>query len=371
MTEVPSLPKVVTHVISGDLWAGAEVQIYQLCKGLIEEATVTPTAVVFNEGLLSARLRDLGMAVDVADEARLGPLQIIKAIRHHCEQYHSQVVHTHGFKENVLGIIAKDLAGVPVSVRTVHGNPETQFALTTLHKWLVKQLDLALGRYRQHRVIAVSTQLELRLEKLFPGKVEKIFNFVDVEAIRAQWPVSRRERTGECCLAIVGRLVPVKRVDLFLETVAQLNREGIPCTGRVIGTGPMEHSLKQLAHDLGIAERIDFTCFLDPVSEALSGVDVLLMTSDHEGLPMTLLEALSLEIPIVAHNTGGIPEVLDDGSCGWLVGDHSAQGYASSIREALGAPEETARKLAAGLNRVRSEFALNRNTRKYVELYQR
>lgn len=371
MTKVPSLSKVVTHVISGDLWAGAEVQIYQLCKGLIEEATVTPTAVVFNEGLLSARLRDLGMAVDVADEARLGPLQIIKAIRHHCEQYHSQVVHTHGFKENVLGIIGKDLAGVPVSVRTVHGNPETQFALTTLHKWLVKQLDLALGRYRQHRVIAVSTQLELRLEKLFPGKVEKIFNFVDVEAIRAQWPVSRRERTGECCLAIVGRLVPVKRVDLFLETVAQLNREGIPCTGRVIGTGPMEHSLKQLAHDLGIAERIDFTGFLDPVSEALSGVDVLLMTSDHEGLPMTLLEALSLEIPIVAHNTGGIPEVLDDGRCGWLVGEHSAQGYASSVREALGAPEETARKLGAGLSRVRSEFALKRNTRKYVELYQR
>lgn len=371
MTDVPSRPKVVTHVISGDLWAGAEVQIYQLCKGLIEEATVTPTAVVFNEGLLSARLRDLGMAVDVADETRLGPLQIIKAIRHHCEHYHSQVVHTHGFKENVLGIIGKDLAGVPVSVRTVHGNPETGFSLTTLHKWLVKQLDLTLGRYRQNRVIAVSTQLELRLEQLFPGKVEKIFNFVDVDVIRTQWPKPGRERTGEYCLAIVGRLVPVKRVDLFLETVARLNAEGIPCKGKVIGTGPMEYSLKQHAQYLGIAERIDFTGFLDPVSDALSGVDILLMTSDHEGLPMTLLEALSLEIPIVAHDTGGIPEVLDDGRCGWLVGDHSAQGYAGSVREVLSAPEETARKLAAGLNRVRSEFSLNKNTSKYVELYQR
>ena len=361
---------VVTHIVSGDIWAGAEVQVYNLCKGLLAIGGIRPTAVVFNEGLLSQRLRGLGVKVDVADETKSNPLQIIRTIRRHCLKENSDVVHTHGFKENILGILGKDLAGVPRSVRTVHGNPETSVSLINPHKWLIRKMDLMFGRLRQQHIIAVSTQLEEAISRDFPRKTEKIFNFIDVDGVRQQWSRLPAFRNDLPRLGIVGRLVQVKRVDMFLETVASLNAQGLPCTGVVIGTGPLEQSLKDYASQLGISHRIDFLGFTDPVHEVVRTLDVLLMTSDHEGLPMALLEALALRVPVVAHNTGGIPEILDFGNCGWLVEHHSSEGYARAVRQLLASEKTAEEKLNAGLAYVSRNFGLEENTRKYIQLYQ-
>lgn len=362
---------VVTHIISGDLWAGAEVQVYNLCRGLNDSGEIYPTAVVFNKGILFDKLKELGIPVTLANERTLGSLAITRLIAKHCRENKSKIVHTHGFKENVLGIFGKELSGVPYSVRTVHGNPESIYSFRLTHKWLISKLDLALGRLRQQAVIAVSTQLEETLKSLFPQKVNKIFNFVDVEDIRMHWQVVQHQADKDPKIGIVGRLVPVKRVDLFIRTIALLNQQGFSCVGIVIGAGPLEAKLRQLAADLNISNRIEFKGFVDPAIEELRKLDMLLMTSDHEGLPMTLLEALALEVPVVAHNVGGIPEVLDEGKSGWLVSDHSEQGYASVISELAHSGDAKKRKTKSGLLHVNRLFGMPQNTGQYIHLYKR
>ncbi|MBW4933400.1 glycosyltransferase [Marinobacter sp. F4206] len=365
------IPGVVTHVVSGDLWAGAEVQVYSLCKALQETANVACTAIVFNEGILSQKLRELGIPVDLADETRLNALQMVRVIRNHCRQHQTKILHTHGFKENILGIVGKDLARVPYSVRTVHGNPESAFTLKSPHKWLVQKLDLVLGRLRQQAVVAVSTQLEDTLTPIFPGKVHKIYNFVDVESIRNQWPKFIRNDAEPPRLGIIGRLVPVKRVDIFIRMIAILNQRGTNCTGVVIGTGPLESDLQELARTLGIAEKIEFRGFVNPAFRELRALDALLMTSDHEGLPLTLLEALSLEIPVIGHRVGGIPEVLDRGACGWLVDEQSPEAYAAVTAMALKSGKERRQKAQKGLAHANRIFGKFSSTEKYMELYNR
>lgn len=330
-TDNPKL--VVTHIISGDLWAGAEVQVYNLCRALQASDQVAPTVVTFNEGILYNKLHELGIPVSLADETKLGPLAIARSIAAHCREQGSKIVHTHGFKENILGILGKEFASVPISVRTVHGNPETAFSFKHPHKWLVQKLDALLGRTRQHAVIAVSTQLEETLERIFPGKVRKIFNFVDVEDIKRRWPVSVRNPDEKPLVGIVGRLVPVKRVDIFIRTIALLNQQGFECTGVVIGSGPLEKELKQLAEDLNIRSEIQFKGFVEPALEELRKLDILLMTSDHEGLPMTILEAVGLGIPILAHNVGGIPEVLVHWPHSITVSNQSPETYAEVLKD--------------------------------------
>ncbi|MBW0146436.1 glycosyltransferase [Marinobacter arenosus] len=366
-----SIPGVVTHVVSGDLWAGAEVQVYSLCRALKASNELNLTAIVFNEGILSQKLRELGIPVDLADESRLNALQMIQVIRDHCRKHQTQLLHTHGFKENILGILGKDLAHVPCSVRTVHGNPESAFTLRSPHKWLVQKLDLFLGRFRQQAVVAVSTQLEESLSSVFPGKVHKIFNFVDVESIRAQWPKPVRQAEEPTRLGIIGRLAPVKRVDLFIRTVALLNQRGEHCKGIIIGTGPLESEMRDLAESLGVATNIEFKGFVNPAFKELTSLDALLMTSDHEGLPLTLLEALSLEIPVIGHRVGGIPEVLDQGACGWLVDEQTPEAYASVTSMALNSCEERARKSQRGLAHATDNFGKQSNTEKYMGLYNR
>lgn len=361
---------VVTQVVSGDLWAGAEVQVYQLCRALASRNELKVTAVVFNEGTLNEKLEGLGIPVTLADERKLGPMSIARAIASHCKRHGTEVVHTHGFKENVLGILGKEMAQVRASVRTVHGNPETASSLTRPHKWLIQKLDVLMGRWRQQAIVAVSSQLEERLQRQFPGKVRKIFNFIDVDDVRRHKKQGSRPGVEVPRIGIVGRLVPVKRVDLFLQTILLLKEHDVVCEAVVIGSGPMEPDLKRRAVELGISEQVDFKGFVSPACEEIEKLDVLLMPSDHEGLPMTLLEALALEVPIVAHQVGGIPEALNFGQCGWLVQDHSPEGYSRTLTQVLAfEPSHRAKVTADGLAYVRRLFGASVNAGRYVDVY--
>jgi glycosyltransferase involved in cell wall biosynthesis len=370
MTEEPIYaPITVTHIISGDLWAGAEVQVYNLCKALNASKEIAVTAVIFNPGILHDKLMELGLPVTLADEANTGALAIAKAIAAHCKAQGTDIVHTHGFKENVLGVLGKELARVRFSVRTVHGNPEHQISWKKPHKWLVNRLEIWMGRTRQQAVIAVSSQLERALEPLFPGKVHKIFNFVDHEEIQRQWlPLDAPSPGAIARIGIVGRLVPVKRVDIFIQTIALLNHWGVECTGVVIGDGPQRTELEELSNRLGISQNIEFKGFVDPALFEIRQVNILIMTSEHEGLPMTLLEALALKIPVVAHNVGGIPEVLDFGQSGILVDDHTEQGYASAVKSLL--EEERKNPISEDLcSRLAPRFCSKENIFTYIFFY--
>lgn len=366
-------PITVTHIISGDLWAGAEVQVYNLCKALNGSDEVAVTAVVFNPGILYDKLVGLGIPVTLADESSTGPLGIARRIAAHCRSQATDIVHTHGFKENILGILGKELARVRYSVRTVHGNPEHKFSWKKPHKWLVAQLDSALGHTRQQAIIAVSSQLEAKLNSLFPGKVTKIFNFIDIDEIQQhrESPNLNSDRQSLKRIGIAGRLVPVKRVDLFIKAIAQLQSKKISCAGIIIGSGPLEQRLRDLAEDLAISDRIEFKGFVNPATEELRKLDILVMPSDHEGLPMVALEALALKIPIIAHKVGGIPEVLLNGDCGWLVSEHTGQGYASYIEHILKnySRSECIEKVNRGLVHARKTFDAAENSKLYIDLY--
>lgn len=363
----------VTQIVSGDLWAGAEVQVFNLCKALHRSGEVAVTAIVFNPGILHDKLAELGIPVTLADERSTGPVRMARSIADHCRSQGTDIIHTHGFKENILGILGKELASVRYSIRTVHGNPEHHLSWNKPHKWLINRLDILLGRARQQAVIAVSSQLERALEPLFPGKVHKISNFIDVRELRNKWLPTPEKGVNEIRLGLVGRLVPVKRVDLFIHAIQLLNDEGTACKGVIIGDGPLRRELETLASDLGIQERVDFKGFIDPVAKEMRTLDMLVMTSDHEGLPMTLLEAMALSIPVVAHKTGGITELLDNGHCGVLVTDHTASGYAQAIKKLLQESSRTSTQDAVkekALSRVNGDFSLAINSRKYLQLYQ-
>jgi glycosyltransferase involved in cell wall biosynthesis len=148
-----------------------------------------------------------------------------------------------------------------------------------------------------------------------------------------------------------------------------LNQQGFSCVGIIIGSGPLEGTLQQLAADLNISNKIEFKGFVNPAIEELRKLDMLLMTSDHEGLPMTLLEALALEVPVVAHRVGGIPEVLEQGNSGWLVSEHSEQGYASVIVGVFHSKIAAMTKTKAGLLHVNRLFGVTKNCEQYFGLY--
>ncbi|PPI84704.1 hypothetical protein KEHDKFFH_08355 [Marinobacter maroccanus] len=365
------MPAIVTHIASGDIWAGAEVQVYQLLRGLLQSGEVQPTAVLFNHGVLQEKLEALGIPVTVADESSLSPLRMIASIRQHLRAHRSNLVHTHGFKENVLGVAAQRLAGVPVSVRTVHGSPEYQRSWKNPVKRVIALLDQWIGRYQQDAVVAVSQQLKSKLEDVFPRKTKLIYNFFDVESLQAEFESFKVSRSdGPVLIGFVGRLVPVKRVDLFIETIERLtNQHGRAVKGIIIGDGPLRAQLEKKVRESNLVDQVEFLGFVNPAASEIAKLDMLLMTSDHEGLPMTLIEALALSVPVVAHNVGGVPEALGNGRCGVLVDEHSPAGYAIAVNDALNHVNDLRELSDRGRQHAQDLFGAKMNTSEYVSLY--
>lgn len=364
---------VVTHIVSGDIWAGAEAQALQLISGLKTNSVIKPTVVVFNPGALFDKLTALGVDVTLADESTLSPLGQIKTICKHLRQHSTDILHTHGHKENVLGIASKYLSGVKRSVLTVHGSPEFQLSWRTPKKKVAQLLNHTFTRFCHNAIIAVSQHLKEILEPRYPNKTVVIRNFIDTGKAPS-FPAKRHnDSPGSTALYrifLVGRCVPVKRIDLFIDTISNLRaNHNLEVEGRVCGDGPLLETMKQYAEAKGVAQFIHFTGFVQDMEPEWATMDALVMPSDHEGLPMTLLEALLRSIPVVAHNAGGIPEVLDHGNCGILVDNHSAAGYADQLARLIGHPEVATNLAANGQSHIKKEFSKRENVKKYEALY--
>jgi glycosyltransferase involved in cell wall biosynthesis len=357
------------HVISGDLWAGAEAQAFTQLAAL-HEARVTVAAALMNEGELASRLRSRGVPVTVLDENRLPAARILLALRRLMLDWQPDIVHTHRSKENILGSLANRLAGNVPSVRTVHGAGEDRSrGLRRLARQLQLQVDHWCGRNLQNRVIAVSAELGDRLARDFTQqRVAVIENGIDVSAIRAKvHPVDFRTEASQAThIGIVGRLVPVKRVDLFLESAAQLQKAHPERNWRwhVIGEGPLREALTTLARNLTIESTTTFHGHRDDIVACLAGLDALVICSDHEGLPMVLLEALAVGTPVVAHATGGMVEVLKGMERGLLVEQHDSAAYAQAINTIVAARSTVRSGLA-----IPERFTAAYNCQSLLELY--
>ena len=327
----------ILHIASGDLWAGAEAQLFTLAKTLHCKTDASVSVVLLNHGKLENKLREVGVKVIVLNESELNGLQILLALIRTIRNQAPDIVHTHRIKENILGSVAALLAGRIPSLRTVHGAPEHRPSWQQITKRLINTLDWFCGRFIQRRIIAVSEDLSNILKKEYPSsRVHMIENGIELKSTcdhkKEGHPTAG---TGEKVfkIGLAGRLVPVKRVDIFIET-ARYIRDHYPdllTSFHIFGDGPTRDELENLSQKLETDSYVHFEGHCDDLDRKLYGMDMLLMTSDHEGLPMILLEAMALQIPVIAHAVGGIPALLDQGSCGVLVREHHAAGYGDKI----------------------------------------
>jgi len=157
----------VIHIASGDLWAGAEVQLYNLAKELDQYSDISLSVILLNHGLLEQNLLEQNISVTVFDETRLNTVQILFKIIKQVYSQKPDLIHTHRFKENIIGSIATLLSLRTLSIRTCHGAPEFTFNFWQMHKTIMQRLDVMCGKYIQKRVISVSDELTQKLQKIF------------------------------------------------------------------------------------------------------------------------------------------------------------------------------------------------------------
>ena len=177
-----------------------------------------------------------------------------------------------------------------------------------------------------------------------------------------------------CQLLCVGRLTPAKGQAILLESVAKLSEQSIPVMLTLIGTGPDEKSLKQYAHQLGISEIVTFTGAVDQdhILKYYQQADIFVLPSFAEGLPVVLMEAMSMTIPCVTTAITGVPELINNNEDGLLVSASDCAGLTAALARLVGNADLRHQIGEAGRLKVMSDYDLYKNTQSlYASLEKR
>ena len=267
----------VMHVASGDLWAGAEVQLYTLAKTLHNKSSATVSVVLLNHGRLEQELHDAGIEVIVLDESKLNSISILKQLVHTLRRLKPDVIHTHRLKENIIGSLAAWLAGRTPSLRTVHGAPEHRPSWLKFPKRILFFIDRQCGRFLQKKIIAVSEDLGKILATDYPLEmIQVIENGIDLDTINPtkSTRMPSRDTTGNTFrIGFAGRLVPVKRVDILIETARYLmdHQHGNEISFHIFGEGPLRENLEKLSQRLETRHIVHFEGYCDDILTRLQG----------------------------------------------------------------------------------------------------
>lgn len=344
------------------------MQIYYLLRALHARPDTIVSALLLNPGELADRLKAAGVAVTVVDERTASIGALLRCVLREIRSTGARVVHTHRFKENIIGSVAARLSGRAISVRTVHGHPE-HTRNSSLRHTVSRFLD-AVTACLQVGIIGVSGELCEYLRAQLPrDRVFFVPNGIDTATVaRVASEPSSYVAGPKWNVVLLGRLVRVKRVDLFLEAAAQL-AVAQPDRYRfvVVGDGPLLAEATAAAARLGLADDVDFLGFQSNSLAILKQMNCLVMTSDHEGLPMVVLEALCLGVPIVAHAVGGLPEALEGIPGHRLVSQHTPGGYAAAIAEVADLARDTSHGGPQCL--LPPHFEISSTAEQYAKLY--
>ena len=362
----------IVQVASGDLWAGAETQLYTLCSALEKLENIKLNVILLNHGTLEEKLKKTGINVYVIDESKYNAINILFKIIKLFGYLKPDIVHTHRTKENILAGIASLVNGSR-SIRSVHGAQEHAPGWGRPDKKLMHFTDWFIGRYIQTYIISVSEDLVKTIVKSYPiSKVKIIENGIDyrsLEKTRQEKSNSNDETAYK--IGIIGRLVPVKRIDLFIDTAIRFHDSfpNIDSIFYVYGDGPLKEQLIDYYKKTNTTQKIIFCGHSNNIHKDISNLDAVLVTSDHEGLPMTVLEAMSIKTPLICHSVGGITKALDSGKNGILINNQNPEEYVNAIEHVLNNTEATQARIDNALNTIIKTYSAETNADKYYNIY--
>ncbi len=364
------MTRVAIQLTSTGGFYGAERTLAELAAYLAQHGWESHVVALEGKGghELVRRAADYGVsAMAFGDGGRLGAWAQLKKLQAVLGRHSQAIVHSHGYKPDIL------LAALRTTRRLS--------CIATCHTWysdtlkmkIVERLDKRVLRGFDH-VVAVSE--EIRADIIASGvssrRVSRIDNGISMPApdpdardsIRREFGIGAHERL----VVQIGRLAKSKRNDLLLQALARLRTTSVKVL--LVGDGDQREALREHARSLGITTRVTFCGYRTDAHRILTAADLLALTSNKEGLPIVLLEAMAMGCPIVATSVGAVPTVLTQYENGWVVPAENLDSLVRAIEQALTDRPLAERLADRGKADFRSRFSRDAMGRHYLDLYE-
>jgi N-acetyl-alpha-D-glucosaminyl L-malate synthase BshA len=282
------------------------------------------------------------------------------------------IFHVHyAMPHAVSAFLARAILGKPQPkiITTLHGtdatlvgNDRTLFPMT---RFALEQSD---------GVTCVSRYLQTRTRQVFriDRALEVIPNFVDTQRFAPQVDPGLRQHlapAGESILAHLSNFRVVKRAPYAVRVFAQV-REVMPAKLLLIGDGPDRPAALELARSLAVEKDVVFLGKQDDVASLLASADLFLLPSEEEAFGLAALEAMSCAVPVIATTTGGIPELVEDGTTGFLLPPGDVDGMARAALALLTSPQRHAAFRTAARQQAVTRYDTHLILPRYEAFYQ-
>lgn len=287
-----------------------------------------------------------------------------------------QIVHTHISKAGVLGRAAAAAAGVPVVLHTYHGDVfQSYFSPLRSRVLLTFEQAAAAVSDRLIEVSCATRDRHVAYGVARPDRFVVIPNGIDLAPFDPS-PDAReaRARLGlppeAPVVGTVAMLVPVKRIDVLLAAMKTVVRRSSEAALLIVGDGRLRASLQQRAETSSLSGRVRFLGLRDDVPDLLPAFDVFALSSDDEGYPTSLIEAMAAGRPVVATDVGGVSEVARHGESGLLIPRRDPDRLADAILSLLKSPDRARAMGLRGRQIARERFDVRRMVERVDALYQ-
>ncbi|MFH0849674.1 MAG: N-acetyl-alpha-D-glucosaminyl L-malate synthase BshA [Candidatus Bathyarchaeota archaeon] len=278
------------------------------------------------------------------------------------------LVHVHySIPHATAAYLSRGLTGKPYVV-TLHGSDVTILgsdpSYEPVNTFSVEQADAVTA---VSRFMAEEAKHNLGVNK----EIRVIPNFVDTEVYYPAPCEVMEQPERDIVVAHVSNFRPVKRVDDLVYAMCMVTKMAPKAKLMLIGDGPERHRVERLIDKMDLRRNVVLTGYRSDVPDLLRCVDILVLPSETESAPLTILEAMSTGLPVIATNVGGIPEMVEDGRSGFLVPLKHPEDIAEKILELHGDREKLKRMGAAARETVVKRYSTENVVQQYLDVYRR
>jgi glycosyltransferase involved in cell wall biosynthesis len=359
----------VLQLISSGGYYGAENMLLNLCASQEQAGCRNSLLLFYNVHAPNVefyeRARRRGISVRMVHCRGRADWRAVKQIKEYIHEDAIDVVHTHGYKADLYGYFAGKSAGKPI--------------IATCHNWVGG--TAALGIYnrldrmvlkRFNAIAAVSEGVKERLLKsgIPAEKIRIIPNGIDVQAFEGGQALPELRAGEGKIVGVVARLDLKKGFEYLLAAVREITNSFYGLKVVIVGEGPDRQAIEQMIERFGLRDTVLLAGQQSNMPGVYAAIDIFVLPSLNEGLPMTVLEAMAASRPVIATRVGAIPKVIEDGKTGLLVNPRDTAGLRDAIARLLN-DDDLCRRLAAQAHEwVARHFTADAMARQYQALYE-
>jgi L-malate glycosyltransferase len=352
---------------AGEIYGGVEQFIYIFSKYLRQTTDINCIVILFNNGLLYEKLKAENIETYIIPRSFKYDFTVIKKITRLFRERNINIVHTHGYKANILCGISAKLIKAKV-VKTEHGRQEPSTGLGSLKMSFNLAMDRLFTKYFCEWLVFVSKDIQRHFDRSYANKKQCVI-YNGIEPISVSESTSTAEIDDKYFnIGIIGRITEVKGHLYLLKAMTILNHIN-DLRLYIFGEGPLKIACEDYCNSNGFTGKVYFMGFKNNIYDYMSKLDLLVMPSLHEGLPYTILEAMYLKVPIIASDVGGLKEILDNNIDAVLILPTDEESLANKIKYLYDNRKIKENLVTNAFKKVLNNFLMDNMAYKYKQIY--